>query len=346
LIAISQEEKAMKKTRITLGFVTVLVLAMLTTDAIAATLSPKSINVSSMEKSSVLQSIKINTPIATVNSNELNTKNSVISISTESTFGSNSDLDLPTEIPEEAEELKEIVPATVAEAEANVVPLRNRFLMWTHDLEHVMWGYYRNGFFIGTDNQGKLAWGVYGNGFFAGLYDGEFFWGKYRDGRWRARYLFGEEKVTHGGYVVAPTIVAARYLEILPEAQVSARQMRIAEAATESQVSTAPEMPEEVEIMRENLPSLDEAEVAVQPFRNRFLMWTRDLKNIMWGHCGNRYFVGTDNQQKRAWGIYGKGVFAGKYDGEFFWGFYRNGCWRAFDLFGKPLTFGRYLTAT
>ena len=66
-----------------------------------------------------------------------------------------------------------------------------------------MWGHYRNGFFIGTDNLGKHSWGIYENGFFAGFYDGEFFWGKYSNGIWKAIDLFGE-KLTHGRFAVYP----------------------------------------------------------------------------------------------------------------------------------------------
>lgn len=109
----------------------------------------------------------------------------------------------PEEMPDEAEELRKAVPSDYEEAEAQVRPLTNRFLMWTHDLEHIMWGYYRNGFFVGTDNLGKRSWGIYGNGFFAGFYDGEFFWGKYNNGIWKAVDLFGE-KLTHGRFVVYP----------------------------------------------------------------------------------------------------------------------------------------------
>jgi len=49
-----------------------------------------------------------------------------------------------------------------------------------------------------------------------------------------------------------------------------------------------------------------------------------------------------DNLGKRVWGIYGKDVFAGLYDGQFFWGKYRQGYWRAVDLFGEDHSYGRY----
>jgi hypothetical protein len=108
------------------------------------------------------------------------------------------------------EKLKEKVPEsyelTVEKIEeANV--RWGKYLMWTGDGEHIMWGKYRARYFIGTDNLGKKAWGIYGNGFFAGFYnDGEFFYGKYRRGHWRAKNLFGEE-FSSGRYVLFPGIV-------------------------------------------------------------------------------------------------------------------------------------------
>jgi hypothetical protein len=68
---------------------------------------------------------------------------------------------------------------------------------------HIMWGVYGNGRFVGTDNLGKRCWGIYGKGIFAGFYDGEFFWGKYDNGAWKAEYLFGLEH-SRGDYVLFP----------------------------------------------------------------------------------------------------------------------------------------------
>jgi hypothetical protein len=104
---------------------------------------------------------------------------------------------------EDVEKLKELTPATIEEAEASIYPIRNRFLMWTHDGVHIMWGVYGNGRFVGTDNLGKRCWGIYGRGIFAGFYDGEFFWGKYDSGMWKAQYLFGLEN-SYGKYVTFP----------------------------------------------------------------------------------------------------------------------------------------------
>ena len=106
------------------------------------------------------------------------------------------------------DKIKEMVPSTLKEAEAKVGRLRNRFLMWTHDGVHVMWGFYGNGFFIGKDNLGERCWGIYGKGVFAGFYGVEFFYGRYGRGRWWAAGLFGE-KQTHGRYILFPQITRA-----------------------------------------------------------------------------------------------------------------------------------------
>jgi len=261
-------------------------------------------------------------------------------------------IDLPTE-DSEVEKLAKLIPETIDEAEANIAPQRNRFLMWTHDLKHVMWGYYRNGFFVGKDNHGVRAWGVYGNGYFAGLYNGEFFWGKYRAGHWKAKNLFGEQGTTHGRYVLAPTLVAVRNAETIEnKADYSVLSSALAMPAIatrnydESQIAVSTRIPDEVDELKKRVPTRpEEAEEAMRPLKGRFLMWTHDLKHIMWGCFGNGYFVGADNLGERAWGIYGEKVFAGLYGGDFFWGFYRSGRWRAFGLFGERRTYGRYLTA-
>jgi hypothetical protein len=104
---------------------------------------------------------------------------------------------------EDKEQLKQIAPATIEEAESSIYPIRTRFLMWTYDGVHIMWGIYGNGRFVGTDNLGKRCWGIYGRGVFAGFYDGEFFWGKYVNGTWKAEYLFGLN-TSYGKYVVFP----------------------------------------------------------------------------------------------------------------------------------------------
>ena len=101
------------------------------------------------------------------------------------------------------EALIEKIPETYDLADAQIVPYRHRYLMWTNDGSHVMWGNYGNGHFVGTDNIGKNAWGIYGKNVFAGFYDNQFFWGKYSSGRWHAFDLFGL-KESHGGYLLFP----------------------------------------------------------------------------------------------------------------------------------------------
>ncbi len=103
------------------------------------------------------------------------------------------------------EELKARVPKTLEVAEIKIHPVRTRYLMYTRDGCHIMWGIYGNGHFTGTDNLGKRCWGIYERGIFAGLYDGTFFWGKYLDGAWKAQHLFGLPSST-GRYVVFPPI--------------------------------------------------------------------------------------------------------------------------------------------
>ena len=103
----------------------------------------------------------------------------------------------------DVDDLKERVPVTYDETASRICQ-RVRFLLYTHDGKHVMWGFVGNGYFIGHDNLGKRCWGIYGNGVFAGFYDGEFFWGKYRCGNWKAEGLFGEN-YTHGKYILFPT---------------------------------------------------------------------------------------------------------------------------------------------
>ena len=104
----------------------------------------------------------------------------------------------------DVEDLKESVPETYEETDTRISQ-RTRFLLYTHDGKHIMWGFVGNGYFVGQDNLGKRCWGIYGKGLFAGFYDGEFFWGKYRCGHWKAIGLFGEN-YTHGKYILFPEI--------------------------------------------------------------------------------------------------------------------------------------------
>ncbi len=98
--------------------------------------------------------------------------------------------------------------------------------------------------------------------------------------------------------------------------------------------------------LRAEVPSYEKAEKTVTEIARprRFLMYTYDGKNIMWGTMGRGYFIGEDNKGKKAWGIYHGGVFAGFYDGDdFFVGKYNRGAWKAENLFGQKYTAGRYV---
>ena len=99
----------------------------------------------------------------------------------------------------------------------------------------------------------------------------------------------------------------------------------------------------DVDSMRELVPESYEETDARVIQRTRFLLYTKDGKYVMWGFVGNGHFVGTDNLGKHCWGIYGKGVFAGFYDGEFFWGQYRCSNWKAQGLFGLNSASGKYI---
>ncbi len=108
---------------------------------------------------------------------------------------------------DDVEKLRTEIPKTLQETEANMPSIRTRYLMYTSDGVHIMWGVFGNGRFVGTDNQGKSCWGIYGHGIFAGFYDGEFFWGKYSGNTWKAQYIFGLNTAA-GKYVTFPSPVA------------------------------------------------------------------------------------------------------------------------------------------
>lgn len=106
----------------------------------------------------------------------------------------------------ELEELKADIPSYDVAAEAvAVMPVPSRFLIWTRDGKHIMWGTHANGHFIGQDNEGKKTWGIYHNGIFVGFQDGNFFYGRYKYGRWYARGLFGMRSAS-GRYIIFPTL--------------------------------------------------------------------------------------------------------------------------------------------
>ena len=100
----------------------------------------------------------------------------------------------------------------------------------------------------------------------------------------------------------------------------------------------------DIESLWNAVPStFDETEAQLSTQRIRFLLYTHDGKNIMWGFVGKGYFIGNDNNGKRCWGIYGNNVFAGFYDGKFFWGRYRSGNWKAEGLFKLEYSSGKYI---
>lgn len=119
-------------------------------------------------------------------------------------LNSDNNITISPEQAADTEQLKQLAPATLEEAERSIYPVRHRFLLWTSDGVHVMWGVYGNGRFVSTDNLGKRCWGIYGKGIFAGFYDGDFFWGKYCNGTWTAEYLFGLNH-SRGEYVLFPS---------------------------------------------------------------------------------------------------------------------------------------------
>ena len=108
---------------------------------------------------------------------------------------------------DDVEKLRTEIPKTLQETEAYIPSIRTRYLMYTNDGAHIMWGVFGNGRFVGTDNQGKSCWGIYGHGIFAGFYDGQFFWGKYSGNTWKAEYLFGLNTAA-GKYIIFPSPVA------------------------------------------------------------------------------------------------------------------------------------------
>ena len=85
------------------------------------------------------------------------------------------------------------------------ITIPNRFILYTHDGKNIMWGTYGNSYFRGQDNNGKFTWGIYGENVFAGFYQGEFFWGKYRNNKWKANGIFGLKR-SRGNFVTFPPL--------------------------------------------------------------------------------------------------------------------------------------------
>jgi len=132
---------------------------------------------------------------------------SVLLLGLSSAFAFNDQATLNSKIPN-LDELKSQIPKTLQDAEAQILPARIRYLMYTNDGSHIMWGFFGRGYFTGTDNLGKHSWGIYGKGIFAGFYDNNFFWGKYNKGTWKAQWLF-DEQYTSGKYITFPLIAVA-----------------------------------------------------------------------------------------------------------------------------------------
>lgn len=100
--------------------------------------------------------------------------------------------------------VKSYLPVSYEETESSLQNvLTRRFILWTHDGVHVMWGKYGRYVFVGEDNEGVKVWGIYHKGFFAGFYGDKFFHGRYNNHRWRAVGLFGEN-FSYGGFLTFP----------------------------------------------------------------------------------------------------------------------------------------------
>ncbi|TRO43880.1 hypothetical protein E2P42_01950 [Candidatus Bathyarchaeota archaeon] len=182
-----------KKIKISTAVIAVCLLGILATNlAMAATF----LGVDTTTKMSIAAS-NLATPSTS------NAAPSISNVATALTPSQNTEITISAEQAEDESQLKALVPATPEQAEASIVPVRTRYLLWTHDGVHVMWGVFGNGRFVGTDNLGKRCWGIYGYGIFAGFYDGEFFWGKYENGAWKAQYLFGL-KSSYGKFITFP----------------------------------------------------------------------------------------------------------------------------------------------
>lgn len=100
--------------------------------------------------------------------------------------------------------VKSYLPVSYEQTESSLQNvLTRRFILWTHDGVHVMWGKYGRYVFVGEDNEGVKVWGIYHRGFFAGFYGDKFFYGRYHNNRWKAVGLFGED-FSYGGFLTFP----------------------------------------------------------------------------------------------------------------------------------------------
>lgn len=92
---------------------------------------------------------------------------------------------------------------------------------------------------------------------------------------------------------------------------------------------------------------------------HKFVLWDVSGRHVMWSEYGNGYFVGHDNHDKDAWGVYmgidhpgnaTRGKFVGFYDGKNFEGnyFHRGNAfhlwnWNALNLFGETVSHGNFV---
>jgi len=130
---------------------------------------------------------------------------------------------------------------------------------------------------------------------------------------------------------------------------VSAASMKVAankNTANKAVLKEAITAEEKAELKAETPDSYEKVEKEIEKvvIPRRFLMYTNDGKNIMWGTMGRGYFIGEDNLGNKAWGIYHGGTFAGFYDGnDFFVGKYNRGRWKAENLFNRNYSAGKYV---
>jgi hypothetical protein len=142
------------------------------------------------------------------------------------------------------EDLHPLVPQTYEEAKANIIAYNGKYILWTIDGSHIMWGEFGYqtskcgnsecdptksyclmkcsgegyGYFIGQDDLGNEAWGVFNKRNFAGIYNGEPFSGNWNEKKWTASGLFGLDKAS-GSYVTfkpTPVPVAPPYKPLPP----------------------------------------------------------------------------------------------------------------------------------
>lgn len=109
------------------------------------------------------------------------------------------------------------------------------------------------------------------------------------------------------------------------------------------------------ETYEESLKIIEEAETnanSIYPRPFRFILWTNDGENVMWGRFGNGRFIGEDNNGGKAWGLYYNGLFIGFYENDGYtepfigkyWKRWYFGKWKAEGLFGLDESYGGLIT--